>query len=169
VFYSISNCQRGLASISFGNSLIKQVAADLASAMPDLTTFVTLSPIPGLITWREEQGLETSDQNEPEVARDVAAYYLLHAKAKDDQPFDPVARFHLGNGAMVHAVHAGADLSDKGIAQSGGVMVNYLYNLDQVGSNHELYVSTREVVASAEVKKQAEDGNRYLEQKSQNE
>jgi len=169
VFYSISNCQRGLASISFGNSLIKQVVADLASAMPDLTTFVTLSPIPGLITWREEQGLETSDQNEPEVARDVAAYYLLHAKAKDDQPFDPVARFHLGNGAMVHAVHAGADLSDKGIAQSGGVMVNYLYNLDQVGSNHELYVSTREVVASAEVKKQAEDGNRYLEQKSQNE
>ena len=169
VFYSISNCQRGLASISFGNSLIKQVAADLASAMPDLTTFVTLSPIPGLITWREEQGLETSDQNEPEVARDVAAYYLLHAKAKDDQPFDPVARFHLGNGAMVHAVHPGADLSDKGIAQSGGVMVNYLYNLDQVGSNHELYVSTREVVASAEVKKQAEDGNRYLEQKSQNE
>jgi malonyl-CoA decarboxylase len=169
VFYSISNCQRGLASISFGNSLIKQVAADLASAMPELTTFVTLSPIPGLATWREQHGLTTPDQNEPEAARDVASYYLLHAKAKDGQPFDPVARFHLGNGAMVHAVHAGADLSDKGIAQSGGVMVNYLYDLSQVGANHELYVSTREVVASAEVKKQAEDGNRHLGQTSSHE
>ena len=167
VFYSISNCQKGLASISFGNSLIKQVAADLAAAMPELTTFVTLSPIPSLSIWREEQGLQPPDRNDPELARDLAAYYLLHAKAKGDQPFDPVARFHLGNGAMVHAVHAEADLSDKGMAQSDGVMVNYLYDLDQVGSNHELYVSTKEVVASAEVKKQAEDGKRHLGQKSQ--
>jgi len=167
VFYSISNCQKGLASISFGNSLIKQVAADLAAAMPDLTTFVTLSPIPSLSIWREEQGLQPPDRNDPELARDLAAYYLLHAKAKGDQPFDPVARFHLGNGAMVHAIHAEADLSDKGMAQSDGVMVNYLYDLDQVGSNHELYVSTKEVVASAEVKKQAKDGKRHLGQKSQ--
>jgi len=167
VFYSISNCQKGLASISFGNSLIKQVAADLAAAMPELTTFVTLSPIPSLSIWREEQGLQPPDRNDPELARDLAAYYLLHAKAKGDQPFDPVARFHLGNGAMVHAVHAEADLSDKGMAQSDGVMVNYLYDLDQVGSNHELYVSTKEVVASAEVKKQAEDCKRHLGQKSQ--
>ena len=95
----------------------------------------------------------------------MAAYYLLNAKANGNQPFDPVARFHLGNGAMIHAIHAGADISDKGMAQSGGAMVNYLYDLDQVGTNHELYVSTGEVVASAEVKTLAEDGKRYCEEK----
>jgi malonyl-CoA decarboxylase len=165
VFYSISNCQRGLASISFGNSLIKQVAADLASELPALTTFVTLSPIPGLSKWGAEDGRSLPDMNNPEIARGTAAYYLLNAKAKDNQPFDPVARFHLGNGAMIHAIHAGADISDKGMAQSGGAMVNYLYDLDQVGTNHELYVSTGEVVASAEVKTLAEDGKRYCEEK----
>ena len=123
VFYSISNCQPGLASISFGNSLIKQVASDLASELTGLTTFVTLSPIPGLIKWLGKEKQEW-DNDQPERMKALAAHYLLNAKGQDGLPFDSVARFHLGNGSIVHAVHADADTSDKGRTQSGGTMVN---------------------------------------------
>jgi malonyl-CoA decarboxylase len=82
----------------------------------------------------------------------LAAHYLLNAKGRGNMPFDPVARFHLGNGALVHAVHADADTSDKGRAQSGGTMVNYLYDLSRVAQNHEQFANTREVIASTEVK-----------------
>lgn len=152
VFYSISNCQQGLASISFGNSLIKQVAADLSADLRGLTTFVTLSPIPGLAAWAKQEGLEMP-VNAPEAMRQMAAHYLLHAKGRGGLPFDPVARFHLGNGAKVHAVHAEADASDKGRAQSGGTMVNYLYDLNAVAQNHERYATTNAVLATAEVTK----------------
>lgn len=151
VFYSISNCQAGLASISFGSSLIKQVASDLAAELSGLKTFVTLSPIPGLTRWLKETGIAW-DITAPETMRALAAHYLLHAKSRGGLPFDPVARFHLGNGAIVHAVHADADTSDKGRAQSGGTMVNYLYDLPRVAQNHENFATTREVVATAEVK-----------------
>ena len=154
VFYSISNCQKGLASISFGNSLIKQVASDLSSELASLTTFVTLSPIPGLSTWAKQEGLEMPVKA-PDAMRKMAAYYLLNTKGRDDLPFDPVARFHLGNGAMVHAVHADADISDKGRAQSGGTMVNYLYDLGTVAQNHEGYATKKKVFATHEVKKLA--------------
>lgn len=157
VFYSISNCQKGLASISFGNSLIKQVASDLSSELAGLKTFVTLSPIPGLSTWAKGEGLEMP-VDDPEVMRTMAAYYLLNAKGRGGLPFDPVARFHLGNGAMVHAVHADADISDKGRAQSGGTMVNYLYDLGAVAQNHEHYATTKEVLATPEVKQLAGAG-----------
>ncbi len=119
VFYSISNCQAGLAGISFGNSLIKQVVADLSRELPKLSTFVTLSPIPGLARWTGEDGA-TLAAMKPDLLRQLAAHYLLEAKRPDGTPFDPVARFHLGNGALVHAVHADADVSPNGIAQSGG-------------------------------------------------
>jgi malonyl-CoA decarboxylase len=151
VFYSISNCQAGLASISFGNSLIKQVAADLAAELAGLKTFVTLSPIPGLSAWLRQEGQSLGEDTGTNI-QSLAAYYLLNAKSRDGQPMDPVARFHLGNGAIVHAVHADADTSDKGRAQSGGTMVNYLYDLTKVAQNHENFVTTREVVATAEVK-----------------
>ena len=151
VFYSISNCQAGLASISFGNSLIKQVAADLSAELGGLKTFVTLSPIPSLTKWLKQSDLAW-DADEPENMRTLAAHYLLHAKSRGGLPFDPVARFHLGNGAIVHAIHAEADVSDNGRAQSGGVMVNYLYDLANVAQNHENFASTRDVVASADVK-----------------
>lgn len=151
VFYSISNCQAGLASISFGNSLIKQVAADLAAELAGLKTFVTLSPIPGLAAWIEKDGVEW-DPSDPDRAKADAAYYLLNAKGRGGLPFDPVARFHLGNGAIVHAVHADADTSDKGRAQSGGAMVNYLYDLKKVAQNHEQFVTTQKVTATAEVR-----------------
>lgn len=150
VFYSISNCQAGLASISFGNSLIKQVAADLSAELSGLDTFVTLSPIPGLTKWLKQVGL-TWTTDDPENMQALAAHYLLNAKSSRGLPFDPVARFHLGNGAIVHAVHADGDISDKGRAQSGGTMVNYLYDLARVAQNHENFANTREVVATAEV------------------
>lgn len=150
-FYSISNCQAGLASISFGNSLIKQVASDLATEIPSLATFVTLSPIPGLTGWLQSEGIAW-EEADAERLRGYAADYLLNAKRGGGQPLDPVARFHLGNGAIVHRVHADADTSDKGRAQSAGTMVNYLYDLGKIAQNHERFATTQEVVASAEVK-----------------
>lgn len=151
VFYSISNCQAGLAGISFGNSLIKQVAADLALELPGLKTFVTLSPIPGLTRWlkAENVGYDPADN---ERIRRLAARYLMTAKRKDGLPLDPVARFHLGNGALVYQVHAGADLSAKGQKQSAGVMVNYLYDLKKVTQNHERFASDRTIAASSEIR-----------------
>ncbi|NDV97711.1 malonyl-CoA decarboxylase [Salipiger sp. PrR002] len=151
VFYSISNCQPGLAGISFGNSLIKQVASDLSSALPGLKTFVTLSPIPGLVAWLEEQGTAFDPQDVKRMSQ-LAAHYLLTAKRGDGRPRDPVARFHLGNGAMVHAVHAGADTSENGQRQSGGAMVNYLYDLPKVETYHDRFAATGEVIASSAVK-----------------
>ena len=149
VFYSISNCQTGLAGISFGNSLIKQVASDLARDLPGLSTFVTLSPIPGLNRWLETSKCAVDDSSQDQA---LAAHYLLEAKKTDGTPFDPVARFHLGNGAKVHAVHAMADTSDNGLKQSNGTMVNYLYDLSQISQNHEKFVENNTVVASATVK-----------------
>ncbi len=148
VFYSISNCQAGLAGISFGNSLIKQVASDISSALPQITTFVTLSPIPGLMKWLTEKGL-ADRKDDPETLRALATHYLLEAKLAGGLPRDPVARFHLNNGASVHEVHARADLSPNGLAQSGGVMVNYLYDLRRITENHEAFAMSQKVAASA--------------------
>lgn len=154
VFYSISNCQDGLASISFGNSLIKQVAADLSLELPKLSTFVTLSPIPGLTRWLAAEGHDTATLD-PDHLLAFAAHYLIEAKRGDGLPLDPVARFHLGNGALVHKVHAGADLSDKGLGQSLGVMVNYLYDLKRVSQNHERFATSHDVAASSEIRSQS--------------
>ena len=151
VFYSISNCQPGLASVSFGSSLIKQVAYDLAVELPGLKTFVTLSPIPNLNSWMTTQGLTPEAGNDDQMSA-LAASYLLNAKGQGGLPFDPVARFHLGNGAQVHAVHANADTSRKGREQSCGVMVNYLYDLKTMAQNHERFATTQEVAASSAVK-----------------
>ncbi|MEL6102980.1 MAG: malonyl-CoA decarboxylase [Pseudomonadota bacterium] len=149
VFYSISNCQSGLAGISFGNSLIKQVVSDLSKDLPGISTFVTLSPIPRLTKWLGRTDLDVLKEADNQA---LAAYYLLEAKRSDGMPFDPVARFHLGNGAMIHAVHAEADVSPNGRKQSNGTMVNYLYDLSQISQNHEKFVGEQTVVASAAVK-----------------
>ena len=154
VFYSISNCQSGLASISFGNSLIKQVAADLALELPQLSTFVTLSPIPGFARWLKAEG-HAHDVTDDARMTQLAAYYLTNARRPNGAPQDPVARFHLGNGALVHKVHARADTSDKGMAQSGGVMVNYLYDLARVSQNHEHFAASYQIAASPEIRSQA--------------
>lgn len=162
VFYSISNCQAGLKGISFGNLLIKQVAKELALEFPQLNDFVTLSPIPRMNTWLVDQ---TSDPVIGHVAaavlagdapsedvRAMAARYLVEAKREDGTPVDPVARFHLGNGAEIHAVHASADSSDNGRYQSGGAMVNYLYDLSVVERNHAEFVLNAKVAASKSIK-----------------
>lgn len=140
IFYSISNTQAGLRGVSFGDSLIKRVVETLKAEFPQLTTFVTLSPIPGFRKWlsRQLDAQALSDweaaaalPGDSTAARDLlswAARYLgqeLH----EGRPLDPVARFHLGNGARVERLHWGADPSPKGIRQSYGLMVNYLYDL----------------------------------------
>lgn len=162
VFYSISNCQVGLAGISFGNSLIKQVAADLAAEWPALNTFVTLSPMPGFAKWRAglDGGLDGEGANLP--LRALGAAYLARAKRADGAPLDPVARFHLGNGALIHQIHEGADTSPKGAAQSAGLMVNYLYDLAKVSANHERFATTNDIAQSNEIRALAAEGAQAL-------
>ncbi|MBU2868219.1 malonyl-CoA decarboxylase [Pacificibacter marinus] len=161
VFYSISNCQKGLTGISFGNLLIKQVVAELSLSCPNIDTFVTLSPIPLMTRWlaapESDDDLTSSaksvldDSASAETVRAMAARYLLTAKRGDGLPYDPVARFHLGNGAEIHDVHAGADSSENGYKQSRGAMVNYLYNVDHTEKNHENFALRSTVKASRTV------------------
>lgn len=169
VFYSISNCQAGLKGISFGNLLIKQVVDELQRELPGLETFVTLSPIPRLTRW-----LETRDDDRArrvlageagdDELRSVAADYLLNAKTATGEPYDPVARFHLGNGAQIHAVHTGADLSDNGMRQSCGVMVNYHYDLKLIEQNHERFVQSGTVSTAPTFRANA-PANKSLQQR----
>ena len=170
-FYSISNCQKGLQGISFGNSLIKQVVALLQQELPHLRQFVTLSPIPGLSGWLHErakagdtsakalldkpQSLDDAGQTR---LRRLAAHYLLDVKDKRDRPRDPVARFHLNNGALVHDIHAGGDMSPRGLKQSCGAMVNYLYDIDQVETHHESYATHGKIAASRALRQLARAG-----------
>ena len=150
-FYSISNCQAGLAGISFGNSLIKTVVQHLLRELPQIRNFVTLSPIPGLVKWLRETGNFDADAT-AETHMQLAAHYLLNAKHHMGQPHDPVARFHLNNGALVGAVHANADKSKNGMAQSCGVMVNYRYDLSRISENHEAFANHQTVIAEKPVK-----------------
>ncbi|MDO9414321.1 MAG: malonyl-CoA decarboxylase [Pseudolabrys sp.] len=179
VFYSISNCQRGLAGVSFGNFLIKQVVEELSRELPKLTTFVTLSPVPNFARWLEselkaeksaiindtDRGLLSLMERphwwtDPEIftkledpLRRAAAYYYLRAKTKAGLPVDAVARFHLGNGARLERINWLGDTSDKAIAQACGLMVNYLYDLDDIEKNHEAFAEGRTVVASNAVQR----------------
>lgn len=158
-FYSISNCQPGLNNISFGNFLIKQVVQELQAEFPSIKQFVTLSPIPGFGRWlssdidgeaeelaalkaqmRELNCSEETLNEKGELITQAVGNYLLQAK-RGKHPADPVARFHLGNGAMVHQINPAADLSDKGLEQSWGMMVNYLYDLRYIERNHERFVT----------------------------
>jgi malonyl-CoA decarboxylase len=177
VFYSISNCQRGLAGVSFGSFLIKQVVEEIRREFPKLATFVTLSPVPNFATWldreranAESQVLTTEDREalknldvngwyqvpkhrdpvEAPLMR-AAAYYFLRARGKGGRPIDAVARFHLGNGARLEQINWLGDTSEKGIAQSYGLMVNYRYDLDYIEKNHESYASGGPVAASSTV------------------
>jgi len=150
VFYSINNCQRGLAQVSFGNFLIKQVVHQLREQLPQLKTFVTLSPIPGLRRWAEQHQVAMDTASDPQNARLQCLDYLL--SMKNDRPLDPVARFHLGNGARLEQIHVDADPSDSGQARSYGMMVNYLYEADEIISNHEALLLRGEVALSGPLK-----------------
>lgn len=171
VFYSISNCQPGLRGISFGHFLIKQVAQDLKREHPGLKTFVTLSPVPGLMKWMRsvaitpeersmldalgtDQGFDSlDDKNVQAFLLRHAVTYFADARNPNDKPIDPVARFHLGNGARLEQLNWRGDMSVKGLKQSAGLMVNYLYDLAAIEENHESYVERGEVRTGAPFKK----------------
>ena len=167
VFYSISNCHPGLAGVSFGNFLIKQVVEEVGKRYPKAKRYVTLSPVPGFCKWLAAEhnspdldihelrslakvhGTNTTDPRW-EAALELCARYLVKERSQD-LALDPVARFHLGNGASLHAIHWAADLSDKGLQQSVGMMVNYLYDLDSIEENHDAYFDQSEVAISRAV------------------
>lgn len=129
---------------------------------PQLTHFITLSPIPRLNAWLATQTADPlighvasairDGHAPPEDIRAMAARYLVDAKRANGIPVDPVARFHLGNGAEIYAVHANADSSDNGRSQSGGAMVNYLYDLDLVEKNHADFALNSTVATSKSIK-----------------
>lgn len=178
VFYSISNCQEGLRGISFGNFLIKQVVDDLSRTIPSLKTFVTLSPVPGFTAWLDRAkttniltyldatqlaildnladpdwltDAELVEELKP-VILTVAAHYFLAARNVNGRPIDPVARFHLGNGARLERLNWCGDVSPKGMAESHGLMVNYLYELRDIERNHETYANSGTIAASKAVR-----------------
>jgi malonyl-CoA decarboxylase len=178
VFYSISNCQEGLRGISFGNFLIKQVVEDLTRAIPSLRTFVTLSPVPAFCNWLERakasnllsyldptqlaildelkedhwiEDDELADALKPVVLA-AAAHYFLVAKNVQGRPVDPVARFHLGNGARLERINWLGDISAKGMREAHGLMVNYRYDLKDIERNHEAFANAGLVAASKPVR-----------------
>lgn len=176
VFYSISNCQGGLRGVSFGSFLIKQVVEDLKRDLPSLETFVTLSPLPGFVRWlaanlQEAEGtvpaadrqtlraLEADGWHErPSRAlraalTRAAVRYLFDAKDGAGKPLDPVARFHLGNGARLERLDWLGDVSPKGLSTGAGFMVNYLYDLESIERNHEVFANAGEIVVSSALRR----------------
>jgi malonyl-CoA decarboxylase len=150
VFYSISNCQKGLSGISFGNFLIKNVAHKLKQENEGLDRFTTLSPAPGFTNWLKEKSIDENIYEDTLLKQ--ALVYLIDSDKEDGLPNDPVAKFHLGNGAILERVNLNSDLSEKGINQSKGIMINYLYDLDSLEKNHELFFKTKEVQQSDRIK-----------------
>jgi malonyl-CoA decarboxylase len=180
VFYSISNTQKGLGGISFGNFLIKQVVEEIKRELPNVQTFVTLSPVPNFAAWlKRERSADTSSSllddsdratltaldtpdwsDNPETSERVkaamlplAAYYFVEAKNSRGQPVDAVARFHLGNGARLERLNFLGDRSANGMRQSHGLMVNYLYALGDIESNHEAFAEKGQVASSSAIRK----------------
>ncbi|ACE99121.1 Malonyl-CoA decarboxylase [Rhodopseudomonas palustris TIE-1] len=179
VFYSISNTQQGLAGISFGNFLIKQVVEEIKRELPNVQTFVTLSPVPGFAKWLKRErdnpdstlldasartalealdtpnwfdDADTADRLKPIVLQ-LAAAYFLQAKGPNGRPLDPVARFHLGNGARLDRLNFLGDRSPNGMRQSHGLMVNYLYALGDIEANHEALFERGQIAAASAVRK----------------
>ena len=172
VFYSISNCQVGLRGVTFGSFLLKQVVEELARDLPGLRTFVTLSPAPGFAGWlsgvaadaehpladvaaKAETALSAPDWHlAPEAeglgktVLPLAAHYFLRERSRSGRPIDAVARFHLGNGARLERLDWLADPTPKGLEQSHGLMVNYLYERSEIEANHEAYAHSGKVAAA---------------------
>jgi malonyl-CoA decarboxylase len=178
VFYSISNCQDGLRGVALGNFLIKQVVEELGRELPTLKNFVTLSPVPGFARWlRREREAKNSKltaddraalaamdaedwRQQPAAVRSLKpvlsaaiARYLLEARDASGRPLDPVARFHLNNGARLERINWLGDVSPKGLEQGAGFMVNYLYDPARIEQNHEAFANEGRVIASRSVQK----------------
>jgi malonyl-CoA decarboxylase len=180
IFYSISRCHEGLKGVPFGNALIGQAADELASALPGLKTFATLSPVPGFRSWLANlvpsgpddaacaeaaaalTSLEWSDwyadvDTSAALERQLVplcAYYLLRVK-RGDAPADPVARFHLRNGARLERINWLSDTSLAGIRRAAGLMVNYVYRCNNPGREYEASTTTRNVNASRQTERLA--------------
>ena len=176
IFYSITNCQDGLRGVPFGSFLIKQVVEDLSKELPRIKKFATLSPVPGFRKWLSEKTealganpkfaslaaaiakLDDPNWMEDSASRvelpqqllPLAAFYLLHAK-HNQEPVDPVARFHLKNGARLERINWLGDTSASGLQRSAGLTANYVYRLTDVERNHELYVREHKIAASREI------------------
>jgi malonyl-CoA decarboxylase len=175
VFYSISNCQEGLRGVSFGNFLIKQVVEELQAEFPRLKRFSTLSPVPGFRRWLGKEldkapaGASARDAvlpaalaqqgwwNDPDASEALrpalmrlAATYLTQ-RPRPGNRIDPVARFHLGNGARLERINWLGNPASRGIEESFGIMVNYLYDHDSIEANHEAFVRDGTIVRSPEV------------------
>lgn len=188
IFYSISNAQRGLSGISFGNFLIKRVVELLSHDFPNLKTFATLSPIPGFARWldgqlQDEQAvlltsadrkvltalgegandgallsgfLSRLDAQSDQILVDamkspitrLAARYVLTAKGRGGRALDPVAHFHLTNGARAERLNWLGDRSERGFAQSHGLMINYLYRLPEIEANSTAYITDLSIAES---------------------
>jgi malonyl-CoA decarboxylase len=167
IFYSISNCQDGLRGISFGNFLIKQVVEELQAEFPQLKRFSTLSPVPGFRRWLAEAS-DTDTALLPELERDgwwhdvaqsekvrpalmrLCALYLTGQPSPGSR-VDPVARFHLGNGARLERINWLGNAAPRAIEESFGIMVNYLYDHDSIEDNHEAFVRDGTIVRSPDV------------------
>ena len=164
IFYSISNCQEGLKGISFGNFLIKQVVAELSAELPNLKHFSTLSPVPGFMKWLSGYDGAAAKMKPAQIAeikktlldpewfrkekvaeslkdpmQQLVAHYLLNEKSRE-RPLDPVSRFHLGNGARLERINWLGDVSENGMKQSAGLMVNYLYQLPEIENRSQKYI-----------------------------
>ncbi len=182
VFYSITNCQEGLRGVSFGNALIKQVADELGRDFPRLKTFATLSPVPGFGEWLMKGDYPLTMDDHPTVIRKIidklrvrqppeplvgpaiqrelsrlCAYYLMYAK-RGKAPLDPVARFHLANGARLERLNWMGDTSPAGLTRSLGFTVNYVYRLADVERNHEAYAKAYGITASRNFQRLARVG-----------
>jgi malonyl-CoA decarboxylase len=197
IFYSISNAQKGLAGISFGNFLIKRVAAQLSEEFKGLNTFATLSPVPGFMNWLDAAFSEgragllsaadrkalakvtgkaggakgrlktllsnqewVNDENmaaalKPVLLRLVARYLVVEKRggaSAGDRALDPVAHFHLSNGAVMERLNWLGDTSGNGFDQSAGIMINYLYDLATIDDNHEAYADGGKITASSDIR-----------------
>jgi malonyl-CoA decarboxylase len=177
VFYSITNCQRGLTGVSFGHFLIKQVVEEVSRELPRIANYVTLSPAPNFATWLDRErksdaslALDEEDREalaalsqpdwwrDPQIAATIrepfqraAAWYYLRARNPRGLPADSVARFHLGNGARLERLNWLGDTSDRALRQSYGLMVNYLYDIDYIEQNHEAYAQQHAIVAASAI------------------
>ena len=182
-----------MSAINFGNFLIKRVVDDLSRELPKLTTFATLSPVPGFRSWLDhlvteesatsilstsqaEAALALSPSKSPDGAineiisryqwheddalsaavriplQQLCAHYLVKEKHGSGTAKNSVAHFHLNNGALVAQIDWLGDTSERGISQSAGLMVNYLYKLKTIDNNHESYRAGEEVITSTRIK-----------------
>ena len=178
-FYSISNCQMGLKNVSFGSFLIKQVVAEIEQELKQVRQFITLSPVPGLKKWAEQNMLSGDKELPEKIAKDiqeccgnskpnqlalarVTYYYITQVKRKSGQAINSVAHFHLGNGASLNQIHLEANTNKLALEDSWGIMVNYLYDSETVAKNHEDYANLEPVAISSKLTKNIQGNKKKI-------